>query len=266
MGIVNVTPDSFSDGGQYFGWQAAIDHAERLADEGADILDVGGESTRPGSMPPGEEEELRRVIPVVAELASRGYRVSVDTRRARVMAEAIAAGAKIINDVAALRAPGALETVAQRDVLLILMHMHGEPQTMQDNPQYPLGVVKEVRFFLQKRLEACLAAGIARERIALDPGIGFGKTPEHNAELSRNLARLAELGCPLVLGWSRKRSLDVYSGRTKTPQERLPESLAAALAGTLAGASVLRVHDVAATVAALKVWRALAPRDTAQPG
>ncbi|MCX8098967.1 MAG: dihydropteroate synthase [Casimicrobiaceae bacterium] len=259
MGIVNVTPDSFSDGGQYLDRERAIAHGERLAAEGADILDVGGESTRPGATPPSEAEELRRVIPVVEALAARGYCVSIDTRRPAVMAAALAAGASIINDVAALRAEGALELAARHDCGIVLMHMQGTPETMQADPRYPEGVVETTRRFLAERLAACLAAGIAAERIVLDPGIGFGKTATHNAELTRGLSQLASLGRPLLVGWSRKRSLDAYTGLTRKPQERLAESLAAALASLLGGAHIVRVHDVLATAAAVRTWHALAP-------
>ena len=264
MGIVNVTPDSFSDGGQYASIEAAIAHGRRLAEEGADIIDVGGESTRPGATPPSVEEERRRVLPVIEALAAQGYCVSVDTRRPAVMAEALAAGASIINDVAALTAPGALELAAGSDCGLVLMHMAGVPATMQIDPHYPDGVVTTVARFLAERLAACSSHGIALDRIVLDPGFGFGKTAGHNAELTHGMAEIAAMGRPVLAGWSRKRSLEVYSGRARAPAERASESLAAALACIAQGASIVRVHDVAETVAALRVWQALGPRGTAR--
>lgn len=265
MGIVNVTPDSFSDGGQFASANAAIAHGHALAAAGAHILDIGGESTRPGATPPSVEEELRRVLPVVEALAADGHCVSIDTRRPEVMRRALAAGAAIVNDVFALRAPGALDVVAPSDCGIVLMHMQGTPETMQANPHYPEGVVTEVRAFLAARMAACIDAGIDPARIALDPGFGFGKTPEHNAELTRGLPVLAALGRPILVGWSRKRSLDRYTGLTKAPAERKTESVAAALACLAHGACILRVHDVAETVAAVKVWQALGPRGTGQP-
>ncbi|MFN3629886.1 MAG: dihydropteroate synthase, partial [Casimicrobiaceae bacterium] len=262
---VNVTPDSFSDGGQFASKEAAIAHGRTLAAAGADILDVGGESTRPGATPPSVDEELRRVLPVVEALAAEGYCVSIDTRQPEVMRRALAMGASIVNDVSALQAPGALEVVAPSDCGIVLMHMQGTPAKMQINPRYPGGVVTEVRAFLAERLAACIDVGIDPARIALDPGFGFGKTPEQNAELTRGLPAMATLGRPILAGWSRKSSLDRYTGRTKPARERLGESLAAALACLAQGATILRVHDVAETVAAVRVWQALGPRGGAQP-
>lgn len=258
MGIINVTPDSFSDGGQHIGLPAALSHAERLLAEGADILDIGGESTRPGAPPVPLDEERRRVLPVVEALATRGFCVSVDTRHPAIMREAIAAGASIINDVQALSAPGAVEACAAADVGVVLMHMQGEPGTMQVAPRYDDedGVVGEVRRVLNGRALACESAGIARNRIVLDPGFGFGKTVPHNLELSRRLDEIVHLGYPVLAGWSRKRTLGDLTGRT-VPGERVYASVAAALACVAKGARIVRVHDVAATVDAVKVWVAM---------
>jgi dihydropteroate synthase len=255
MGIVNTTPDSFSDGGDTLDPQAAIARGVAMAAAGADIVDVGGESTRPGAEPVAEETELARVLPVVRALADRGLTVSIDTRRAGVMAAATAAGARIVNDVAALREPGALAAAAAGGTALCVMHMLGEPRTMQQAPAYAAAPL-DVYDFLAERVAACEAAGIPRERIAVDPGIGFGKTTEHNAQVLAALALLHGLGCPLLLGASRKSFIARLSAG-EPPQHRLPGSLAAALAGLEAGAHILRVHDVAATVQAVKVWRAI---------
>jgi dihydropteroate synthase len=251
MGVVNVTPDSFSDGGKFLDAQAAVAHARLLIDEGADLLDVGGESTRPGAAPVPLEEELRRVLPVVEEL--RAFPVSVDTRRPEVMRAALAAGAAMINDIQALRAPGALEAVARSDCGVCLMHMQGEPQTMQREPRYG-DVVREVKDFLAGRIAACEQAGIARERLVADPGFGFGKTLEHNFALLKRLPELAGLGVPLAAGWSRKSSLGRLTGRDAG--ERLAGSLAAALLALLGGARILRVHDVKETRDAVLVFEA----------
>lgn len=256
MGIVNVTPDSFSDGGQHIGLQDALNHAERLIFEGADILDVGGESTRPGAPEVSVEQELARVLPVVQALADKGYCVSIDTRKPEVMRETIKAGASIVNDVMALTAPGALEVCAASKVGVVLMHMRGTPQTMQVEPHYD-DVVREVGDFLVTRAQACEGAGIARDRIMLDPGFGFGKTIEHNLELTRRLHELVKRGYPVLAGWSRKKTIGTLTGRT-VPAERVAGSVAAALACVAQGARVVRVHDVGATVDALKVWRAMA--------
>jgi len=255
MGIVNVTPDSFSDGGQHIGLESALNHAERLISEGAAILDVGGESTRPGAPEVSVEEERARVLPVVAELAKRGYCVSIDTRKPEIMAEAIAAGASIVNDVMALTAPGALAACAASDVGVVLMHMQGQPRSMQAAPHYE-DVVREVGDYLVDRAQACEAAGIAARRIVVDPGFGFGKTVAHNLTLTRGLGALVARGYPVLAGWSRKRTLGDLTGRS-VASERVSASVAAALACVARGARIVRVHDVAATVDALKVWRVM---------
>ena len=257
MGIVNVTPDSFSDGGQHNSTFAALTHAERLAAEGAHILDIGGESTRPGAAEVSVQQELDRVLPVVTELAKRGHCVSIDTRKTAVMRAAIAAGAAIVNDVTALADAGAVEVCAASEVAVVLMHMQGRPGTMQAAPVYS-NVVREVAAFLLKRTAVCEAAGMARDRIALDPGFGFGKTLEHNIELTRRLHELVALGYPVLAGWSRKRTLGTLTGRD-VAAERVHASVAAALACVAQGARMVRVHDVAATVDALQVWRAFSP-------
>ncbi|MEO5335655.1 MAG: dihydropteroate synthase [Magnetospirillum sp. WYHS-4] len=257
MGIVNVTPDSFSDGGLYFRPETAIAHGRSLMSQGADILDVGGESTRPGAAPVSVEEEFRRVIPVVRALVAEGALVSVDTRHAAVMKGALAAGARIVNDITALEGDaGSLPAVAGSGASVVLMHMRGEPGTMQDDPRYD-DVVAEVFGYLADRVDACRSAGIPPERIAVDPGIGFGKTVDHNLALVAGLERFAELGCALLLGVSRKSFIGRLS-RGEPPTDRLPGSLAAALAGVARGAHVLRVHDVADTAQALAVWTRLA--------
>lgn len=253
MGIVNVTPDSFSDGGRFLETEAAIAHGRALRAAGADILDVGGESTRPGASPVGAAEEKARVVPVVKALAAEGALVSIDTRHASVMAAALDAGARLVNDVTALEGdPDSLALVARRVVPVVLMHMRGEPGTMQNDPRYN-DVVAEVRDYLERRVAACTAAGIPKERIAVDPGIGFGKTVDHNLALIRHLDRLADLGCAILLGASRKSFIGALS-KGEPATERLPGSLAAALAGVARGAHILRVHDVAATAQALAVW------------
>lgn len=253
MGIVNVTPDSFADGGRFRRHQEAETHARRLLDEGADILDIGGESTRPGATPVSDEDELQRVIPLLERLAHCGSPVSVDTRKPRVMQAAIAAGATMINDVDALRAPDALRTIADSNVAVCLMHMQGQPPTMQQAPHYA-DVVNEVADFLAERIATCRNAGIAPERLVVDPGFGFGKSLEHNLTLLRELARFAALGVPLLAGLSRKGMLGTLTGRTV--DQRVSASVAAALAAASRGAAILRVHDVAATVDALRVWLA----------
>jgi len=253
MGVVNVTPDSFSDGGKFLDTQAAVAHARGLVGEGADLVDVGGESTRPGAAPVSETEELRRVLPVLEAL--HDVPVSVDTRRPRVMQAVLAAGASMINDIEALRSPGAVEAVAKSSCGLCLMHMQGEPQTMQREPHYG-DVVKEVKEFLAGRIAACERSGIARQRLVADPGFGFGKTVEHNLALLKRLPELAGLGVPLLAGWSRKSSLGRLTGRH--PGERLAGSLAAALLALLGGARILRVHDVKETrdaVLMFEAWR-----------
>jgi dihydropteroate synthase len=254
MGIVNVTPDSFSDGGRHAGTAAALAHCERLVAEGADILDIGGESTRPGAPAVSVDEELARVLPVIEGALRLDVPLSVDTLKPQVMQAAIAVGVDIVNDVQALRLPGALEAVAaSASVGVCLMHMRGDPRTMQQHTDYA-DVVSEVAEFLRERVEALVAAGIAAERITLDPGIGFGKTVAQNLELLRRQRELLAIGRPLLLGWSRKSTLGAVTGRPV--EERLPASVAAAIAAVHQGARIVRVHDVAATVDALKVWDA----------
>lgn len=254
MGIVNVTPDSFSDGGAHADERSALRHAEQLLRQGADILDIGGESTRPGAPPVPLEEELRRVLPVVREAVKWGVPLSVDTYKPEVMRQVLALGADIVNDVQALRAAGALDAVAEHPSCgICLMHMRGDPTSMQSQTQYD-DVAAEVADFLAGRVQALSWRGVARERMVLDPGVGFGKTVEQNFQLLREQPRLLALGLPLLVGWSRKSSIGAVTG--KPVSERGPGSLAAALAAALLGARVLRVHDVAATVDALKVWQA----------
>ena len=256
MGIVNVTPDSFSDGGRHAETDAARRHCDTLVAEGVDILDIGGESTRPGSATPDLAEELRRVLPVVQHAVTLGVPVSVDTSRPEVIAAVLEAGADIVNDVRALQRPGALQAAAaHRTAGVCLMHMLGEPGTMQAAPAYD-DVVVDVRRFLAERLSAATAAGIGAERIALDPGVGFGKTPLHNLQLAARQYELLSLGRPLLVGWSRKSMVGLIT--CKPVDERTAGSVAAALAAVARGAAIVRVHDVAATVDALKVWRAIA--------
>lgn len=254
MGIVNVTPDSFSDGGAFLDAGAAIAHAHRLVEEGADILDIGGESTRPGAVAVPVEQELARVLPVLRGLRDVGVPISVDTVKPEVMSAALAEGASIINDITALAARGAMDIVAASDAAVCLMHMQGEPRTMQADPQYR-DVVGEVKDYLAERLGAAIAHGIARERVILDPGYGFGKTLAHNLALLRAQARIAELGAPVLAGWSRKSSLGLITGRPAN--DRLAASLAAAILAVQHGAHIVRVHDVAATRDALAVLRAV---------
>jgi len=254
MGIVNVTEDSFSDGGRFLDSARAIDHGKRLARDGAAIVDVGGESTRPGAASVRADLELARVIPVVEALAREGIVVSVDTMKPEVMSAAASAGAAVINDVNAFRAPGAMEAVAKLDVGLVVMHMQGAPETMQQAPHYD-DVVGEVGAFLAERARALEAAGVARDRIALDPGFGFGKTFDHNKALFRALPELASLGYPLVVGVSRKRMIADLTGRGV--YERTSGSVAAALLAAQNGARILRVHDVRETVDAIHTWMGL---------
>ena len=255
MGIVNVTPDSFSDGGLYARPADALAHCERLVAEGADILDIGGESTRPGARAPDTDEELARVRPVLTHALTLGLPVSVDTSDPGVMRAAIDLGVDIVNDVRALQRPGAVEVMAEHPAAgVCLMHMRGEPGVMQQDPVYA-DVVAEVRDFLRARWQALAAAGIADERIVLDPGIGFGKTVAHNLALMKHQDALRALGRPLLAGWSRKSTLGALTGRPVG--DRMAASVAAALMAVERGARIVRVHDVAATVDALKVWRAV---------
>jgi len=254
MGIVNITPDSFHDGGRFAAGGDAIAHARRLIEAGADILDLGGESTRPGAQPVPVDEELARVLPVLEAIRDGGVPVSVDTRQPGVMRAALAAGAAMINDVNALRSPGAIEAVVETDASVCLMHMLGEPRTMQQAPRYA-DVVGEVTAFLAARIEACVKAGIDRGRILVDPGFGFGKRFEDNVALARALPALAGLA-PVLVGLSRKSMIGVMTGRASTA-DRLAGSVAAALWAARHGAAIVRVHDVAATRDALAVWRQL---------
>ena len=254
MGILNVTPDSFSDGGRFQSLEFAISRAEEMAADGADLIDVGGESSRPGSPSVPLEEELRRVMPALYALRGLGKALSVDTYKPEVMREAIIAGADMINDINGFRAPGALEAVAGSDCGLCVMHMQSTPETMQQNPAYR-DVVLDVIAFLRERVDAMLAAGIERKRICVDPGFGFGKTVEHNYALLRAIGRIEqELGLPVLAGLSRKSMIGAVTGRPV--EQRLAGSLAGALAAVAHGAKIVRVHDVAETVDALKVWQA----------
>jgi dihydropteroate synthase len=252
MGVVNVTPDSFSDGGRFLGREAAIAQARRLAEEGADIVDIGGESTRPGAAPVSEAEELERVIPVVKAIGD--VCVSVDSRRPAVMRAALDAGASMINDVQALQAPGAIEVVRESQCAVCLMHMKGEPATMQREPHYD-DVVAEVKEFLRQRIASAVDAGLARGRLVIDPGFGFGKTAAHNLTLLARLAELRDLGAPLLAGLSRKSTLGKLTARPVT--ERLAGSLAMALLALQNGATILRVHDVKETRDVVAVWEAV---------
>ncbi len=254
MGVLNVTPDSFSDSGRFLGTQQAVEHARILIEEGADILDIGGESSRPGAESVGLDEELRRVMPVLEKLGGLPVPVSVDTCKPEVMRRAIAAGAAMVNDINALREPGALEAVAESQAAVCLMHMQGKPRTMQQDPHYA-DVVSEVTEYLARRVEAAQQAGIARERIVIDPGFGFGKKTRHNLELLRGLPRIAGLGQPVLVGLSRKSLLGKITG--KPVVDRISASVAAALLAAERGAALVRVHDVAATRDALAVWRAV---------
>ena len=266
MGIVNVTPDSFSDGGAHDTTDAAVAHALRLVEEGADVLDIGGESTRPGAAEVEVEEELRRVVPVIERLAAQvAVPISIDTSKPEVMRAAVEAGAGMINDVYGLRREGALDAAAALGVPVVLMHMQGEPRSMQAAPQYD-DVVGEVHRFLAERIFAAEMAGIPKQRIVVDPGFGFGKDTAHNLQLLARFERFAELGVPVLAGLSRKRSIGELTGRD-VPADRVAGSVAAHLIAAQRGAAIVRVHDVAATVDALKVWNAVAavptPRKTA---
>ena len=256
MGILNVTPDSFSDGGRFLARDDALRQAEAMLQSGASIIDVGGESTRPGAKQVGEAEEIERVVPIIEALHTMtDAPVSIDTSKAEVMRAAVEAGVAMINDVRALREAGALAAAADLGVAVCLMHMQGRPRTMQHQPHYE-DVTLEVRDFLASRIESCVDAGIGRERIVVDPGFGFGKSHRHNVELLVNLRQLTDLGQPLMVGLSRKSMLGEMTGRDKG--DRMPASIAAAVIAMQAGAGILRVHDVAETVDALKVTQAIA--------
>jgi dihydropteroate synthase len=255
MGVINVTPDSFSDGGRVVNSEAAVSHALRMIEEGAGLIDVGGESTRPGAQAVSVAEEIDRVVPVIEALAARTkIPISVDTSKPAVMTAAVGAGASMINDVRALREPGAIEAAARTEAAICLMHMQGEPRTMQADPRYG-DVVVEVRDFLGERLAACLASGIAKNRLVVDPGIGFGKRLEHNLALLAGLPALTALGWPVLIGVSRKSMFGTLLGRSV--DGRVAGGVAMATAAVLAGASIVRTHDVAATVDAVKVAVAL---------
>ena len=268
-GIVNVTPDSFSDGGQHLAMAAAIAHGLKLAEEGADLIDVGGESTRPGASPVSVEDEIARVVPVVEALARQvAVPISIDTSKPEVMRAAVAAGAGMINDVYALRRDGALDAAAALKVPVVLMHMLGEPGSMQDDPRYD-DVVSDVRRFLAERIFACEMSGIDKKRIVADPGFGFGKTLEHNLALLRALDQFAALGVPLMAGLSRKATIGALTGH-EVPADRAYGSAAAALIAVQKGAAIVRVHDVAVTRDVLAVWEGVArgmtaPKKAAKP-
>ena len=256
MGIINVTPDSFSDGGDAFRFEDAIARGHELIEQGAVILDIGGESTRPGADPVSEDEEIARVVPVISALKDTGVTISIDTRHASVMGAAIAAGATIVNDVTALTGDArSLDVVADMGVSLVLMHMQGTPEDMQRNPHYD-DVVGEVLSHLETQVTACVERGVPRSEIAVDPGIGFGKTIDHNLELLNSLGAFRALECPLVLGVSRKSMISRLS-RDEPPKGRVAGSIAAALAGIARGADIIRVHDVAETCQAIAVWQAI---------
>ena len=260
VGILNVTPDSFSDGGAYASLEDAVAHGLRMVDEGADMLDVGGESTRPGAADVSAEEEIRRVVPVLEQLAARTtVPLAIDTSKPEVMRAAVAAGAGMINDVYALRRDGAMDAAAELGVAVCLMHMLGEPRSMQDDPHYD-DVVGDVHRFLTDRLFACELSGIDKRKVMVDPGFGFGKTLEHNLALLRALERFSNLGSGVYVGLSRKSMIGTLTGR-KTPAERAAGSVAAAVIAVQRGARLVRVHDVAATVDALAVWHAVQAGD-----
>jgi dihydropteroate synthase len=254
MGIVNVTPDSFSDGGRFLDSRQAIEHGRRLIEEGAAILDIGGESTRPGAQPVSADEELRRVLPVIEALSGGGAILTIDTSKPEVMRAAAAAGASLINDVRALREPGALDAAAETECAVCLMHMQGEPRTMQVAPTY-VDVVNDIKAFLEARVQSCRDAGIPASRLAIDPGFGFGKTLAHNAELLRRLDELSATGWPLLVGLSRKSMLGKILDRPAA--ERTYGSVAGAVWAVLTGARIVPAHDVAATVDALKTVTAM---------
>ena len=258
MGILNVTPDSFSDGGRFLGRDAAVRQAEAMARDGATIIDIGGESTRPGASDVAEQEELDRVIPVIeAVVAAVDVRISIDTSKRAVMRAAVGAGAAMINDIRALREEGALEAAVSLRRPVCLMHMLGQPRTMQQQPEYD-DVVADVRDFLAQRVRECVAAGLPEDSILVDPGFGFGKTPRHNIELLSNLRQLGTIGRPILVGLSRKSTLGALTGRDVG--ERMPASIAAAVIAVIEGAAIVRVHDVRATVDALRVAAAVMQR------
>jgi dihydropteroate synthase len=259
MGILNVTPDSFSDGGQFMDTQQAVDHGLRLAGEGADILDIGGESTRPNATPVTTDEEQKRILPVITALKKHNIKISVDTRNAGTMRMAIDAGADIINDVSALtHDANSLPTVAASSAQIVLMHMRGTPQTMQHAPHYQ-NVLQEVYDYLEARIAACVIAGIKKDRLIVDPGIGFGKTPEHNVTLLSNARIFRKLGVPVMIGASRKSFISALTGAAA--HDRLSGSLAAAIMAYQQGAHIIRVHDVKETRQALMFWQALGDID-----
>ncbi|HVF35958.1 MAG TPA: dihydropteroate synthase [Candidatus Saccharimonadia bacterium] len=263
MGVLNLTPDSFSDGGAYGDVDTAVARGVAMVEEGADLVDIGGESTRPGANAVTAAEEIARVVPVIEALSKRVVvPISIDTSKPEVMRAAVAAGAGLVNDVRALQADGAIEACAELGVPVVLMHMLGEPRTMQDDPQYD-DVVAEVHRFLAQRLLACDFAGIDRKRVLVDPGFGFGKSLEHNVALLRALRRFTELGVPVVAGLSRKATIGKLTGR-EVPAERVHGSVAAALVAVQRGAAIVRVHDVAATRDALSVWQAIGPEPAAK--
>lgn len=255
MGVLNVTPDSFSDGGQFPTLESALSHAEQMIEAGVDIIDIGGESSRPGAQPLLLEEELRRVMPVLYALRDCGKPLSIDTCKPLVMREALAAGADMINDIRGFQAPDALRVIKESDCALCIMHMQSEPQSMQLHPQYR-NVVEEVTLFLRQRVMALEAEGVARSRLCIDPGFGFGKKQEHNVALFKNMGCIqTSLDLPLLAGLSRKSMIGTITGQPV--ERRLAGSLAAAIAAAMQGARMLRVHDVAETIDALKVWREL---------
>lgn len=254
MGIVNVTPDSFSDGGRFFSLGKAIDHAWSLIDEGADVLDVGGESSRPGAEPVSVADEIARTIPVIEAIRGAGVPVSIDTTKSEVMRAAVDAGASMVNDINALQGDGVMQLIAESDVAVCIMHMQGSPRTMQQAPSYD-NVVGQVIHFLSTRIEAALAAGVSLQRLVIDPGFGFGKTLEHNLALLAGLREFSGLGCPVLAGLSRKSMLGAITG--KPINERIHASVAAALIAIQRGASVVRVHDVAATRDAIAILQAV---------
>jgi dihydropteroate synthase len=259
MGVINITPDSFSDGGEFFSIDAALQQAKKLIEEGADILDIGGESTRPGSVSIDVNEEMRRVSSLLEVLVKDNIPVSIDTSKPEIMQYAITAGAAMINDVNALRAPGALETVAASDsVAVCMMHMQGKPSNMQNNPEY-VNIIDEVMAFLDDRIQAAMAHGIMRDRIIIDPGFGFGKTLQHNLLLLRDLGQFSQLGVPVLAGISRKSMLGMITGNPV--DQRVHESVAAAMLAVINGASIVRVHDVKATRDALAVYHAMQDAD-----